>query len=110
MPTKKTKAGREYEVDGKRFTWHPLDENDETGAIPDVVIPLRLKLGIIYEMAGRDMDAAAMTDILEAVAPKQSDTLREMDLLDFQDMFTTWQAEYNSLSGASLGESSASPA
>ena len=108
MPTKKTATGREYEVDGKRLVWHPLDDDDEPGNLADVVIPLRLKLKLIYSMAGRDLDAAAMKDILDAVIPNQADALGEMDLNDFQAMFNTWQAEYQALSGASLGESSAS--
>ena len=108
MPTKKTPHGREYEINGKRFVWHPLDDDDEPGNLPDVTIPLRIKLGIIYAMAGRSLDATGMADILDALIPDQRDALREMDLNDFQEMFTTWQAEYNQLSGASLGESAPS--
>lgn len=104
MPTKKTDTGREYEIDGKKFVWHPLDDDDESGNLTDVRIPLRLKLKIIYAMAGRDMDAAAMKDILDALIPDQAETLGEMDLNDFQEMFRAWQSEYNALSGASLGE------
>lgn len=105
MPTKKTDTGREYDVSGKKFTWHPLDENDEPGNLPDVTIPLRLKLGTIRDLAGRDMDVAAMFSILERLIPGQADVLDEMDVVsDFQPMFETWQSEYNALSGATLGE------
>jgi hypothetical protein len=108
MPTKTTPAGREYDVDGKRFTWHPLDDDDQPGTLPDVVLPLRIKLGVLRSLSGRDLDADGMFAMLEALAPDQSDTLDEMDVADFQAMFSTWQAEYQALSGAALGESSGS--
>lgn len=108
MVTKTTDAGRDYEVDGKKFIWHPLDDNDETGNLPDVTIPLRIKLKLIRKFSDRAMDNAVMFDILEAIAPDQADALDEMDINDFQECFTTWQAEYNTLTGASLGESSGS--
>lgn len=105
MPTKKTDTGREYEIDGKRFVWHPLDDDDVAGNLPDVVIPLRVKLKVIRSLAGRDMDAAAMFDILERLIPDQAEALDEMDIAsDFQVMFQTWQSEYTALSGASPGE------
>ena len=106
MPTKTTDAGREYEVDGKKFIWHPLDDNDEAGNMADVVMPLRFKLGIVRQMAERDLNnVTVMFDIIEAVAPGQAEVLDEMDLVtDFQPMFETWQTEYEALSGASLGE------
>lgn len=104
MPTKKTDTGREYEIDGKRFVWRPLDDDDQPGNLPDVEIPLRIKLGTIRALAHRDLDAAAMFDILEQVIPDQAEALDEMDLNDFQAMFSTWQAEYQALSGATLGE------
>ncbi len=112
MATKKTKAGREYEVTGKKFIWHPLDDNDEPGNLPDVEIPLRIKLGVIRKIGtGRDLDAGAMFDMLEALIPDQSESLDEMDIVaDFQPMFETWQSEYNALTGATLGESPSSSA
>ena len=106
MPTKKTKAGREYEINGKRLTWHPLDDDDEPGNLADVTIPLRIKLGVVYDMNDRELDAAGMADMLDSLIPNQREALREMDLLDFEEMFRTWQTEYQALSGASLGESS----
>lgn len=110
MPTKTTDKGREYEIDGRRLTWHPLDDEDQTGTIPDVKIPLRLKLGVILDVGEhRDLDISTMKDMLAALIPNQMDTLREMDVNDFEAMFVTWQTEYQSLSGASLGESSGSP-
>lgn len=106
MPSKKTESGVEYEVDGKRFVWHPEDDNGERNG--EVVIPLRVKLKLIRSMADRDLDSSAMFDILSALAPNQQDVLDEMDVNDFQECFTTWQSEYNALTGASLGESSSS--
>lgn len=110
MPTKTTDRGRDYEIDGKRLTWHPLDDDDQTGTIPDVTIPLRLKLGVVLDVGEhRDLDVSTMKDMLELLIPSQMDTLREMDVNDFEAMFSTWQKEYTALSGASLGESSGSP-
>jgi hypothetical protein len=106
---KKTDDGREYEVDGKKFRWFPLDDDDEPRTDSPVTIPLRLKLGVLRSLAGRDLDPAAMFDLLEKIIPDQADALDDMDVvLDLQPMFTTWQSEYNALSGASLGESSSS--
>ena len=110
MPKKQSTRGRPYKVDGKRFIWHPLDDNDEAGNLPDVSIPLRIKLKLIYAMGDGDLTPKNMKDMLDVLIPNQADTLGEMDLHDFEDMFTAWQAEYQLLSGASLGESSRSPA
>lgn len=104
MPEKKAKAGAPYEIDGKKFIWHPLDDDDQRGNLAPVVIPLRIKLKVIRGMTDRDLDADAMFEILERLIPNQSEALDEMDLADFQDCFTAWQAEYQKLSGASLGE------
>lgn len=106
--TKTTDAGRAYEVVGKRLVWHPLDENDEPGNLEDVVIPLRLKLKVLYQLSDREMTPAVMADLLESVIPEQREALGEMDINDFQAMFSTWQTEYNALNGASLGESAGS--
>lgn len=111
MPTKKTETGREYEITGKRFVWHPLDDDDETGNLPDITIPLRMKIGLIWQMDddGATLDLGGMRRILTAiVSESQVETLKEMDVHDFQEMFTTWQTEYNALNGASLGEASGS--
>lgn len=86
-----------YTIDGKTFTWVTED-----GA--KVEIPMRIKLKVIRGMADMDLNADAMFKILEALIPGQADVLDEMDLNDFQAMFTAWQAEYTKLSGASLGE------
>lgn len=104
MPTKTTKNGREYEVTGKKFVWHPLDDNDEAGNLPDVVIPLRIKLRTLRRFSGEELDNAVMFEMLEALIPDQADTLDEMDVNDFQIMFATWQREYNTLAGATPGE------
>lgn len=108
MPKKTTKSGQPYHVDGKKFIWQPLDDDDVRGNLPDVTIPLRIKLGVIRPMAERDLGPAAMFDILEKLIPGQASALDEMDLNDFMAMFTAWQTEYEGLSGASLGESSGS--
>lgn len=104
MPTKTTPNGREYDVDGKKFIWHPLDDDDQPGNLTDVVIPLRLKLGAIRDLSERELDAAAMFQILERLIPNQAAALDELDVNDFTNMFQTWQNEYQALSGASLGE------
>lgn len=104
MPEKKTKADRPYSIDGKVFVWQPLDENDERGNLPAVKIPMRVKLKVIRSLASRTLDASAMFDIFEQLIPDQAEALDEMDLNDFQSMFTAWQEEYEALSGASLGE------
>ena len=97
MPAKTTDDGRKYEVDGKTFTW-----TTDEGAT--VAIPMRLKLKVIRSLAGREQDVAVMFEILEQIAPGQAEVMDEMDVNDFQLMFTTWQKEYNALTGASLGE------
>lgn len=103
MPTKTTASGREYEVDGKAFRW-TTDDGDV------VSIPLRIKLKLLRSMAGDELDAASMFKMLDALIPEQAEQLDEMDVNDFQAMFTTWQAEYQALSGASLGEAGGSSA
>lgn len=108
MPEKTSTQGRKYDIDGRKVVWHPEDDDGAVGNLPDVRIPLRLKLGLILDLAGEDLDNKTMAQMLEAIIPDQMDTLREMDVNDFQDMFATWQGEYNTVSGASLGESSAS--
>lgn len=106
---KTTDAGREYEVDGKKFRWFPLDDDDQPRIDAPVTIPLRLKLGVLRSMNGRELDPAAMFDLLEKIIPNQAEALDDMDVvLDLQPMFETWQSEYNALAGASLGESSGS--
>lgn len=101
MPEKKTQNGEPYKIDGKTFTWTTDDG-------VDVSIPLRVKLKVIRSMAERDLDADAMFEILDAIAPGQGELIDDMDVNDFQAMFTTWQREYQALSGASLGEASSS--
>lgn len=108
MPTKESKTGRKYEVTGKKFNWFPLDDDDNPKADP-VVIPLRLKLGTVLKVgADKEMTARTMKKMLESLIPGQSEALDDMDLNDFQEMFTTWQSEYELLSGATLGESEGS--
>ena len=97
MPTKTTKSAQKYQVDGKAFIW--TTEDGDT-----ITIPLRIKLKVIRGMAGRELDADAMFDMLDKLVPDQSDAIDEMDLNDFQAMFSAWQSEYESLSGATLGE------
>lgn len=104
MPTKTTKTGDAYEVTGKVFIWHPLDDDDERGNLEAVEIPLRIKLKTIRDLAGKDLDASTMFEILERIIPNQADALDEMDLNDFQACFTAWQLEYEKLQGATPGE------
>jgi hypothetical protein len=110
MPTKTTPDGRTYEVEGKKFTWHPLDDNDEPGNLPDITIPLRVKLKVARHLpAGDTLDVDSMFAMLESLIPHQADALDEMEIVsDFTPMFQAWQTEYNALSGASLGEASGS--
>lgn len=109
MPTKMTSDGRPYEIDGKRLTWHPEDDDGQRDNLPDVVLPLRIKIGLVLDLADREMDNSMMFEFVSRIVPEtHMSTVREMDINDFQDMFTTWQTEYNQLTGASLGESSAS--
>lgn len=111
MPTKTSKSGREYEIDGKVFVWHPEDDQGVTGNIEAIRIPLRIKLRVIRMFADLDIDDAAnMFKLLESIVPGQADVLDDMDMNDFVDMFGTWQAEYTALNGAGLGESSGSSA
>lgn len=109
MVTKTSTQGRQYDLDGRRFTWHP-EQFDGEATLPDISIPLRIKMGMILDLAGREMDNAVIAEMFERIIPTQMDVVREMDVNDCQDMFTTWQTEYNSLTGASLGESSGSSA
>ena len=102
MPTKTTKAGDNYKIDGKKFIW-TTEDGDE------VTIPLRIKLKVLRSLAGEDAgNVATMFKLLEQIIPDQGDVLDEMDVNDFVRCFTTWQQEYNTLNGASLGESSGS--
>lgn len=98
-----------YTVEGRRFVWHGLDDDDARTV--DVTLPLRLKMGLIRQAAGLgiELDAAGMFTVLEAIAPDQTDAIDEMDLNDFQDMFTTWQKVYEAQNGATLGEAGRSP-
>lgn len=98
MPEKKTDSDKRYSIDGRTFTWTTEDGSE-------VKIPMRVKLKVIRQMAGRDLDAEAMFDMLDKIAPGQESVLDEMDIVtDFQPMFEAWQSEYNALTGASLGE------
>lgn len=96
MPTKDSN-GKQYKIDGKTFTW-TTDEGDT------VTVPLRLKLGVIRSLAGRELDPAAMFEIIDRIAPGQADVMDEQDVNDFTAMFTTWQQEYAALQGATPGE------
>ncbi len=98
MPAKTTKNGQRFKIDGKKFVW-TTDEDAE------VTIPMRLKLKAIRAFADEDIaNVATMFRVLEQIIPDQADELDEMDVNDFQAMFSAWQDEYTKLSGASLGE------
>lgn len=97
MPEKTSETGQPYAINGKTFTW-TTDEGET------VTIPMRLKLGVIRRMADRDLDAAAMFEIVDTIAPGQEAVLDEQDVNDFTAMFRTWQEEYTALQGATPGE------
>lgn len=108
MPEKTSEQGRKYDVDGRKVIWHPEDDEGEQGNLPDVRLPLRIKMGLVLDAGEMEMDNSGMVRMLELLIPNQIDTIREMDVNDFQDMFVSWQSEYNTLTGASVGESGAS--
>lgn len=111
MVSKTSEQGRTYDIDGRRLIWHPEDDDGNQGAMPDVTIPLRIKMKTILAMAETDLDTVGMSEMLKAILPEsQHAFIQEMDVNDFQDMFGTWQSEYNTLTGGSLGESSPSGA
>ena len=84
----------------KVFTW-----TTEDGV--NIEIPLRIKMRVLRSIGvGRDLDAGAMFDMLDAIMPGQSDVLDDMDVADFQACFTAWQTAYQGQTGATLGESS----
>ena len=108
MPEKTTKLGRRYTIDGRKFSWYPLNDDDQPSVEP-ITIPLRMKLSTVLDLnATQDMDVTVMRELIKRIIPGQDEAVVEMDLLDFQAMFTTWQAEYQLLSGVTLGESSSS--
>lgn len=104
MPTKTTPQGTDYDIDGKVFIWHPADDDDVRGNMPDVRIPLRIKLKLIRALTGDTIDVDSMFTLLGALVPDQQEVLDDMDVNDFQEMFSTYQEEYSLLTGASLGE------
>lgn len=108
MPEKTTKQGRKYAIDGRKLVWHPEDDEGEQGNAADILIPLRIKMGLVIDVGTEDFDAKTMVAILDSLIPDRMDDIREMDANDFNDMFLTWQTEYEALSGAKLGESGAS--
>lgn len=110
MVDKTSKEGRTYSIDGRRLIWHPEDDDGQQGNMPDITIPLRIKMRTVLALSDRDMDTMVMSEMLRAILPEsQVELIDDMDVNDFQDMFVTWQDEYNSLTGGSLGEPLASP-
>lgn len=110
MPEKTSKSGVPYMIDGRRLTWtaNYVDPDDDFPRF-EVTLPLRMKVGTVIDAgAAIDMNAEAMMSFIEKLIPGQAEKVREMDLNDFQDMFETWQLEYSTLTGASLGESGGS--
>jgi len=108
MPEKTSENGRKYDIDGRSLVWHPEDDEGVAGNLPDIRIPLRIKMKLVLAMSDKTMDSAVMSEMLAAIIPNQTEATGEMDVNDFQDMFVTWQTEYNTLTGASLGESEGS--
>jgi hypothetical protein len=109
MTTKTSKQGRSYDIDGRAVIWHPEHDEDEP-MLPDVRLPLRLKLGKLLALgeAGVLSSNEQMHKLIATVAPHAEDTVLEMDVNDFGDMVLTWQAEYALVTGALMGESKAS--
>lgn len=103
MPVKTSPRGHEYKVGDKKFEW-----TTEDGEV--LTLPMRLKLKVIRSLSGEELDPSTMFVILESIAPGQGSVLDEMDVNEFVDCFSTWQAEYQALTGASLGESGSSSA
>lgn len=111
MPTKKTAAGREYEIDGRRLTWHADVWEDEGESPFDITIPLRFKVKALRPIKSLDLDdPGVMLEMLEQIIPEQAEQLDNMDINDVQDMVGAWFDEYNALNGATLGEASSSSA
>lgn len=109
MVSKTSKQGRPYDIDGRVLIWHPEDDEGAQGTMPDIRLPLRIKMGLVLKFADDEMNNKVMADMVRAIIPQAAHAdLDEMDVNDFQDMFTTWQSEYNTLTGGSLGESSPS--
>jgi len=107
---KTAKNGTTYRIEnGKRIIW-PAEVDLEAGEEPfDVSIPLRMKMKVLRPLVGRESDdVGAMFEMLEGIIPDQAALLDEMDLNDFMAMFSTWQAEYELVNGATLGEASGS--
>ena len=98
-----------YTVEGRRFIWHALDDDDQRTI--DVTIPLRIKYGMMKRagLLKEKIDADTVGAFFEALIPTQQALLDELDLIDLMDMFTTWQAAYEEQNGASLGEAEGSP-
>lgn len=111
MVDKISTQGRSYAIDGRRVVWHPEDDEGTQGNLPDIVIPLRLKMRTVLQFAEHDsLDNVNMAEMLKAILPAaHQGSIEDMDVNDFQDMFSTWQAEYNSVTGGSLGEPLPSP-
>ena len=111
MVSKISENGRRYDIDGRTFVWHPEDDDGVQGNMPDVQIPLRIKLKTVLAIGDGDITASnsKMIEMVNAIIKGDSaEVVEEMDVNDFQDMFVTWMSEYNTLTGASLGESSGS--
>ena len=111
MVTKTTKDGRSYDIDGKVLVWHP-EQFEGDDPIPDVRLPLRMKLGKLLDLGEAQVASnnETMLKLITTLAPHQEENIREMDVNDFQSMFMTWKDEYALVTGADLGESSASGA
>lgn len=88
-------------IEGKKFIW--TKEDGDT-----LVIPLRIAMGKIRELNDVILDADGMAQMIEATDPSLTAQINEMDTNDFTDAFNAWQVAYNSLAGASLGESASS--
>lgn len=83
------------------FHWMSSDPG-----VGEVVIPLKFKVKLLRkmrEMEGEDLKF--MFFMLEELTPGYQDNIDEMDMVEFQTMFSEWQAEWQSLQGASVPQS-----
>jgi len=98
----KTVPNPRVKIVGKVFTWTTEDD-------AEITIPLRINMGVVRLLTDA-LDADAMFEVVDKIAPGQADVIDVTDTNDFMDCFKAWQNAYNDRAGATLGESSGSSA